>query len=381
MSTLIKRLFWIGLGLVALTSVVIGFKNGLRLIDFQWLPVRIMVNGENPYLYSLNRIPFMGCQVDANQVPSCLALLAPFALLPRETANTIWDICNLGFTAAFFWCLWKLWFKDGIGVKWFWFVIVLTLTGAPWRVLIGNGQHLMFSLAFFFAAYFAARSGGKWIAGVLLAASLFKYTTIAPMCLIFLVRREWKVIFMCAGVHVALTLGAGLYLGENPIVLVLQSLKVGGMLVAQGDADLASAIRSFGVENVGSLALVGYLFYGLLALAVAFLGCREELLGLSIFAVISNVMFYHRIYDFVVLIIPLVLILQSACRAWVVRALVAINIVACFYGFRVFDGLSVPYNRVAFGFFLQNALLLSLLWLTWGMSWFACKRGMPSHDP
>ena len=58
---------------------------------------------------------------------------------------------------------------------------------------------------------------------------------------------------------------------------------------------------------------------------------------------------------------------------WIVRALVAVNIAACFYCFRFFDGISVPYNRVAFGFFLQNALLISLLWLSWDMSRFACK--------
>lgn len=364
MKTTRERLLWIGLALLATVSVIAGFRNGLRLIDFQWLPVRILANGENPYFYSLNHIPFIGCQVDANQVPSCLALLLPFALLPRWTANAVWDVCNLGFAAVFFACLWKLWFRGKLGAKWFWFIVCLTLMGTSWRVLIGNGQHLMFSFSFFFLACLASRAGGKYCAGVLLALSMFKYTTIAPMCLVFFMKREWKVIATCACIHVALTLGAGVYLNENPIVLVVQSMKVGGALVAQGDADIASLLRFFGVVNVGAAAMTGYVFFGLLGLVLAIRGRCDDLLGLAVFAVIANVMFYHRVYDFMTLVFPLIyVVLHWSDRAPLDRAiryLTFANVVFTFFVCRMFSFLQFR-GVVPITFVLEHALLSCLV--------------------
>lgn len=365
MKTTLEKLFWIGLVLLALASVCAGFRNGLRLVDFQWLPVRILANGDNPYLYSLNNVSFMGCQVSANQVPSCLALLLPFAFLPFRTANAVWDVCNLVFTVVFFGCLWKLWFKDKLGAKWFWFVVCLTLTGTPWRVLIGNGQHLMFSLSFFFMAYYALQVGRKWSAGILLALALFKYTTVAPMCLIFLMKREWKVISVCAGVHIALTIGCGLYLSENPFELVVQSLKVGNMLVANGNADIASLLRWFGVVDVGGVASAGYAFCGLLGLTIAVRGRLDDLLGLAIFAVLSNVMFYHRIYDFVTLIFPIIYVVlhrrDYAPIDRAIRYLTYTNVIFIFFICKLFSALQFSWNT-PITFVLEHALLVCLVW-------------------
>ncbi len=350
---------------MALASVIMGFCNGLKLVDFQWLPVKILMNGENPYLYSLNHIPFMNCRVEANQVPSCLVLLAPFALFSRWMANAVWDVCNLIFTAAFFFSVWKLWFENKLGGRAFAFVTLVTFMGCPWRALISNGQHLMFSLAFFTAALLAIEKGWKFWAGVLLALAMFKYTTTAPLCFIFLCRKEWRTIFVCATIHMLLTIGVGIFIGEDPTMLVVQSLKVGGALTAAGNADIASLVHAFGCEDVKTWANVGYVFYGMLCFFVAFAGKKDLLLKLAALATISNVMFYHRVYDFVTLVFPLVFVIRDwnnrEVWSWFVRALTFINVIWTFFAAKLLADLHVGYNVVAITFSLEHLLLGSLL--------------------
>ena len=140
---------WSVLTLLVIASVLQGVSNGFRLIDFQWKPIRLMMIGENPYLYSINKVPFLGGVVDANQVPSCLLLLAPFAFLSYQTATIIWAFCNLVFTFLFMIFLYRLFKWKGCSSQVFIFLSIVLLLSTPWRVLIGNGQHLLFSLAFF----------------------------------------------------------------------------------------------------------------------------------------------------------------------------------------------------------------------------------------
>lgn len=311
-ATFWRRMIVAGTCVMALAtaaSVAQGFLNGLRLVDFQWVPVKIFANGENPYNYSLENVKFMGWQVDANQVPSCLALLLPFSVFSRVAANGIWDVCNLLFTAAFCFAAYKLWFdraRAAIDDVWFLPLMMLMLMGTPWRVHIGNGQHLMFSLSFMTWAYWTAKQGRHWTAGILLALSAFKYTTVAPLAFIFLWRRYWKCIAVAAGIHVALTLGSGTWLGENPFGLVLQSMEVASnSLLACGDADLASVLKQFGASEaaVKQAAWVGY-GAGALLCCMALGGKSDELLKLACLGVVANMMFYHRIYDFVTLMFP-----------------------------------------------------------------------------
>ena len=365
MKRSLEKSAWIGLALVAAASACAGLLNGLQPVDFQWLPAKILASGENPYLYSLHNLPYMGSQLDAAYAPSCLALLTPFVFLSRGAANVTWAVCNLAFTAAFFLFVWKLWFENRLGGRAFALVVFVTLVGVPWRVLIGCGQHLMFSLAFFMATLYAAERGRKCLSGVLLALSLFKYTTMAPLCFVFLFRREWRAIVICAAIHILLTLGAGLYLGENPVMLVLQSLEVGGSLVAQGDADIASLLREFGWGGVKVWSTVGYVIYGTFCLVVAFARKQDDLLKFATLAVISNVMFYHRAYDFVTLVFPLIV----ALRDWqlrdgvsrYVRYLTFANVLWTFFILRAVVALHLPCPFVAIAFALEHLLLGALL--------------------
>lgn len=335
---------------LALVSVVQGFLNGLRLVDFQWLPSRLLLQGENPYLYSLRSIKFCGSQVDANQVPSCLALLFPFAALPRFLGNALWDGCNLVFTAGVLFFSFRLWFSrearcidDSLFVPF----VALFLAGTPWCNLIGQGQHLMFSLCFFLAALYACEKKKPLLGGGLLALSAFKYTTIAPMAFVFFWRREWTAIAVAMLIHVVLTVACGAYLGESPFRLVGQSLEVGNrLLLGCGTADIASVVLACGGtrDQASIAAVIGYLVCVALCCS-ALVGKKSQLFRVAFLAVVSNMMFYHRGYDFVTLAFPLMYVLSSDTmgrvdwRARLLRTTVWGGVVHVFFVAKLLDVL------------------------------------------
>ena len=353
-------------GLVAV-SVVVGFINGFREYDFQWDPAKLLMMGDNPYVYSLEHkaVPyenFMEKYIEANQLPSCLLLLAPWTFLPQLLANQVWDVCNLIFTGIFLLYFYKTFFKESTRASTFFVVPLLILAGTPWRMLIGNGQHLMFSLAFFMPAYYYAKEDRYWLSGILLALSGFKYTTVAPLAFIFLSHRWWKPIVIAVALHVIATLGCAVWLGESPVTLVVQSLHVGSMLTAQGLCDWASLMREFGVQEITMWANAGYAIGGILLVIVALRKVSNELLFLSILSVVANIMFYHRAYDFVVLAFPLAYVLTRRGGRFqsLVRLTTILNIAWIFFFDKLCMSFHFQINTVILTTFLQHALLVSL---------------------
>ena len=361
--------FWgFAWGFAAL-SLAVGFKNGFQEFDFQWDPAKLLAMGDNPYPYSLEHkaIPYEGFMqkyIDANQVPSCLLLLLPFTFLPQLLANQVWDVCNLFFTAVFLLYLYKSFFEGRAVADRFVWVALLFLSGTPLRELLGAGQHLMFSFAFFMPAYYYSTKGRWTLSGVLLALSAFKYTTIAPMAFIFLFRRWWRPVLIAVVLHLVATIGCGLYIHESPFVLVVQSLKVGAGLTAGGACDLASLMRQIGLDQYRTIwATIYYVVFSGLLVGLLFMKKRDDLLSLSLLGVISSVMFYHRSYDFVVLVFPLALVLVNKGNETqpfrILKWVVYIMIFWAFYGMRILYQFDI--RLIGVDFALMHALLVALL--------------------
>ncbi len=353
----------------AAISLIAGFKNGFCEFDFQWDPAKLLAMGDNPYVYSLEHkaIPYEGFMqkyIDANQVPSCLLLLLPFTFLPQLLANQIWDFFNLVFTAVFLVYFYKSFFmgKDSAKDKFAWIALAL-LSCTPLRVLIGCGQHLLFSLAFFMSAYYYALKKRWILSGMLLALSAFKYTTIAPLAFVFVFRRWWRPVGFAIFLHVLATIGCGLYIHESPILLLTQSVRVGSRLTGHGMCDISSFMWQLGISNFATFAIGGYVVFGLLLGGMAFCKRRDDLLSLSVLAVISNVMFYHRDYDLVSLIFPLAYVLvcdnEESLSFKILKWSSFVVVGWFFYGLRILFEMKVFIPGA--DFVLMHLLLLALL--------------------
>lgn len=370
----LRYAMWMVLWLLVCRYVGQSFLNGLREFDFQWDPAKLLMMGDNPYLYTLEHKAiehpgFMQQYIDANQFPSCLLLLAPWTLLPQLAANYAWSFCNVVFSVVFLVFLYKTFFEGREYSHHFAWVPVLLLTGVPWRVLVGNGQHLMFSLAFFMPAYYYATKE-KWsLSGVLLALSGFKYTTIAPIALVFVVHKWWKPVCIALTLHIAANIWAGFHLHESPLTLIIQSLQCSGRLTAQGDADMASLVSYFGCGGAEGWATVGYVVFGLALLVIVLRkSCRNDTLTLSLLAVISNIMFYHRAYDFVSMIFPLAFVLANLhdkrLHVRVVSFLSMLNILWLFWPAKAQAAMRLVHIPAAFiptCFVLQHMLFVAMM--------------------
>ncbi len=129
--------------------------------------------------------------------------------------------------------------------------------------------------------------------------------------------------------------------------------------------EFRAALANFLGRDVTVPSMIGYAVFGILLFVLSFAGSRDPLLKLAAFAVIANVMFYHRVYDFVTLVFPLiyaVLHLEekgTADRA--VRYATYATVGYTFFVGKVFYMLHSPIG-VPIAFALEHALLACLLW-------------------
>lgn len=309
---MIRKLILVALALGALASVVLGVRNGMTCVDFHWESAALFLRGENPYQYFLDGRLYKGVCVDATQAPSTIAFILPFGFFEQVFAHRLWAFCNVLFTLVLLSFVRRLWFPE----NWFRAFVVgcVFVMGVSWRMTVGCGQSGVFSLMFLTMAYWLAERNRRldWLwAGVLLAAGLFKYTVTVPLACIFVVGRKWRTLAVCALVHVVLTVALGAWTGTSPLTLVRQSVTVGRLLNPSGGfADLAGLCTQFGMADVQGVATVGYVVYGLLLVGVTAVFCwratAEPLVVFSILALLANMICYHRMYDFVTLLFPLV---------------------------------------------------------------------------
>ena len=279
--------------------------------DFQWDSARVLLQRQNPYAAALSGAPTAvdGIQpgrIEPNQVPSCLILLWPFAALPWPLAKWAWAMANLGFTGLLLAVTFRL-FLPGAPAWKYVAVTCLFLIGTPWRNLIGNGQHLLFSLAFFVWAVALAERGRPLRSGLVLALSFFKYTTIFALLPLFLKKRWGMPILIAFGVHGVLHLFACIWLRTDPITLMLQPLRIGARLRANGIVDVFALWQRLAPDRTVFVpAAAGLLLLGAGIVLARRAQAGADLLALSFLAVLSMLVVYHHNYDFVVFLFPLV---------------------------------------------------------------------------
>ncbi len=310
------------LAILAAISVYQGICNALTFSqDFQWDASRALMLGIDPYRESL--LPTGALQtgnlkdyysyyesidapqkMEANQFPSLLMLLYPYALLAPDTARTVWLITNLLWTAGILVLLRLTFLKD---CDRFLFILLslLMLAGTPYRNQLGVGQHTLFSLFFFLLAlWFSEKKWGMIPSALSLTVGLFKYTLTAPLALYFVYKRKWGELTIAAAIHAALTVVASIRLKEPLIDMILMPVKVSGALASEGGLDFGALFGG----SATAFVLAAIVFCGLFFLALKTKAETEKEL-MSVLLLWSLIMLYHRTYDY----FPLVMVAACFC--------------------------------------------------------------------
>ena len=308
------------LGLLAALSVYAGIKNAYIFSqDFQYDAARALLGGYDPYDFSLEGMKSPDIEgleeyyayyesidapqkMEANQFPSLLYLLSPWCFFNARNARIVWLISNLVFTAMFIGLLRATFMKE-TELKNFAIFVFLMLSGTPWRNQLGVGQHTLFSAAFFLLAVYLSDKAGKKAylsipAGLCLAVSYFKYTVTVPIAVYFIYKRRWKELIISVIPHVILTGVAARVLNEPFIDMIIKPLKVASKLSSQGSIDIG-AVTGGGVI---SMVITVLLMAGLIAFAFL---CPDgnDTLVISLGVLLANIMTYHRMYDFFIMIV------------------------------------------------------------------------------
>lgn len=354
------RRFWTALyvlmALLAVVSVYEGICNALEMSqDFQYDAACALINGYDPYDLSLDfskdRIPdieglkqfygyFEGMgtpqKMEANQFPSLLYILTPYALMPYIPARILWLITNLLCTGVIIGLL-RNTFMSRVDERLYPVFMMLMLAGTPWRNQLGVGQHTLFAVACFILAVTVAENGreeksaaGTVAAGLLLSLSYLKYTVTAPLALYFIYRRRWKEFVISLVPHAVLTGVAAFILKESYTDMLTKPLAVASALTGEGSIDVG-VLTGGAAWSTGITAAV-MLF--ILALALMMPEGNDELF-ISTAALLSLVMTYHRTYDYFIMIIVFGYFATGRMRA--AQTVYLITTFAIFFVLRIYN--------------------------------------------
>ncbi len=304
-----------------------GFVNAVKPAgsqDFQWSPSRYLLQHKNPYqLYLAHRAgelkdnPFPLSQVP-NYPASALLALWPLAALDLDTAKWLWAAANVLMGVG---CVFLLARTTGANMVAALGLLGLFFMSTPVRNSIGNGQQGLFSLFFFLLAVHFQIGKRTPLAAVCLAACWLKFTITFPLSLVF-IRREWRMtLLIAAGIHIALTLFLSFWTSESPVGLLMGPLTVSETGVDSTMFDTMAVANYFGAESRLAGAIMGIAILAVAAWVIAS-SKRNLPTDLALASFVSVVWSHHASYDYLVLIIPLMLVV----RHWTQESIGSIDI-------------------------------------------------------
>jgi hypothetical protein len=209
--------------LAAVYLNVLMFKTAITegSSDFQWQPTRELLQRQNPYESYLSGHYFMA-QTPFYPLTGYIFLI-PYAVMDWEYAKIAWALTNYLATFVLLYCLQKLWKIENT-------IIVIFLCSAflisrPYRYVICYGQHDLYVLALFVWSSVATLKN-KYLGGILLGLSWFKYSTTFPLSLYFIFKQEWKSILIGIITQCVLLMVICLWLWQSPLHILTNYLDV-----------------------------------------------------------------------------------------------------------------------------------------------------------
>ena len=289
-------------------SIVIGTLHALEYSqDLQWDEARLFLEGINPYLFFLQPgrpLPdyINPGNLGLTQMPSAVLLFAPIALPSFETAKILWILVNLAATPLFVLLSVRLFYPGRLGASAVTALTLLFIASMPWRITLGNGQYCLVAMTLFLIALHFFRERRLGLATLFSALALVKYTLVLPFFALFLHRKKDTALVLAGAllIHAALTVAAGLLVGERPDALIRQSLTVAASITEAGAYDFF-AFQARVAPEAGRFIPVA-LSALTIALTVAICWKKAGLRELAALSIVSIVIVYHRSYDAIVLL-------------------------------------------------------------------------------
>ncbi len=169
-------------------------------------------------------------------------------------------------------------------------------------------------MVLFLLAVLAALQRITVASDLLLTLSYYEYTITGPLTLLFIQLRQPLPFVIAMITHGIVTLLISLQLGINPLTLVTQALEVSSTLTSQGTLDLFAVAQTLDLPSpvpiLGDLVILAATVYVLIRYPKA-----DLIATLSLVSFVSLAIVYHRQYDYVALLFPLIFLFDRTQKA------------------------------------------------------------------
>lgn len=242
-------------------------------------------------------------------LPVFTALVAPFG---PASLHAAWLAINLLATGAL--CAGVLWLWAGAWPGWVQVAFCLAVVASkPLRAGIGLGQFHLLPLVALVGSLVALRCRRSVVAGVLVGLALVKPTMAVPWLGYLVARRQWRALAAAALTQAGLLAVTCAWLGIGPVRLLREWAANARLQEAAGVIDVPSLLARVWPSAPGGAISLAIL---LLVLGMTWrLRDRSDLALVSFCSFVAAVFSYHRPYDLVLLLVPLALAVDEACKA------------------------------------------------------------------
>jgi hypothetical protein len=326
------------LSLGATVSLLQGCKNALKSssVDFgmRYITTKLILGGENPYQMLLKKTPSEYLKrlregnkfkyYDPYYFPSSLLPIIPYSFMSYDKAIVAWLITNIIATAMLLISVFFLINKNHTGIthRNYLLCVLLFLCGTPFRVTIGLGQFSIIVLAFFILALFAVEKNRWFLGGVLLSFSLLKYPLTLPFIFVFFIlKKRWAPLIVCGIFQCITYLWMCFLIKVSPVKFFSEifavSLKVfqhkEGIIGSSDIWLLTVRLKKIINYNVFCDYFALIVFLGIVCF-IGFLWIKRRksisrIGWLSIISVFTFFSVYHRVYDGIIFLFPLLWII------------------------------------------------------------------------
>lgn len=294
--------------ILASISILKGIANGLlgQPIDFMHQQFRDIC-----YNRDASGIP---------QFPSTMLLIFLLGLFSYRTAQVIWLILQFFFTGALIFFFRGTFFKKWNRVDYL-IMILLMISGAPWRTNLSNLQYTLCSFTFYMCGIWLLENGGGGMkgdiaAGIAFSFSFFKIQLIVPLMAVLLYKRKWIPFAVMVTSQIIALIAACLWFGD---FWMLTFAKISDILSlnsgASGYIDFGVIFRSAYLKYAATLLCIVLII--VISWKLKKTQCINEELKYHMYfswlLLCSLVIFYHRSYDYFMCIIPLAFMIEAWC--------------------------------------------------------------------